>query len=411
MPTSAHSDLFSISVFPPLLFEEKVLDIFSYVRENINQPNFQYYPPLNYFTFAAFHAAYPIFSDSFLDWMGKIRELEATGVDVQAPYYIANAPNPNIYKDLFLAKFPYLVFDIGAVFVLLKFLQKNLVSKYAIIIWLLNPILLYGVYTFGQLEAIPNFFILLGFLLLLKNPYLAVLFLGIAAAYKNYALIFALPVVLIYGDTLKKKLMLFALTALPSLLFIIPTALNNISEAIFTLVPVSFLHYKKELTGWALYSQILRYSAVLVAYLLILVLAKSLRLKNKFTLSVGLCLSAMLLLITLAPRTHFHYLLWFTPLLFLWFRKAKTLIIVILVQTLSFASYKILANHLQLGLFAPINPQYFASLPTFNAIIDQVIPYRIVSTIGFFIFTFGNFIIVITILKYLIFKQEIKLKK
>lgn len=411
MPLSAHSDLFSISVFPPLLFKEGVVDIFSYVRANINQANFQYYPPLTYFTLAAFHSTYPIFSDSFIDWMHQIRILEAEGIEGQADYYITNAPNPHIFRDLFLAKFPYLVFDIGAVIVLIKFQKLNLVSKYAIIIWLLNPILLYGVYIFGQLEAIPNFFILLGFLLLLKNPYLAVFFLGIAAAYKNYAFIFTLPVILIYGDSLKKKLILLAISALPSLVFIIPTALNNTSEAIFTLTPKSFLHYKRELAGWAFYSQILRYSLTLVAYSFILLLAKSLRLKNKFALSVGLCLCAMLLLITLAPRTHFHYLLWFTPLLFLWFKRTKTIIMVILVQTLSFASYKILASHLQLGLFAPINPQYFASLPTFNAIIDQVIPYRIVSTIGFFIFTFTNLFIVMAILKYLIFESETELKK
>ena len=411
MPVSVHSDLFSISVFPPLLFKEGVVDIFSYVRANINQANFQYYPPLTYFTLAAFHFTYPIFSDSFIDWMHQIRILEAEGIEGQAYYYITNAPNPYIFRDIFLAKFPYLVFDIGAVFVLIKFLKKNLVSKYAIIIWLLNPILLYGVYIFGQLEAIPIFFILLGFLLLLKNPYSAVFFLGIAAAYKNYAFIFTLPVILIYGDSLKKKLILLAISALPSLVFIVPTVLNNINEAIFALTPKSFFYYKRELAGWALYSQILRYSATLVAYSFTLFLAKSLRLKNKFALSVGLCLCAMLLLITLAPRTHFHYLLWFTPLLFLWFKRVKTIIIVILVQTLSFASYKILAPHLQLGLLAPLDPAYFASLSTFNAIIEQYIPYRIISTTGFLTFTFTNFLIVIFIFKYLIFESKTKLNE
>src|SRR3989338_2625930 len=101
MPVSVHSDLFSISVFPPLLFKEGVVDIFSYVRANINQANFQYYPPLTYFTLAAFHFTYPVFSDSFIDWMNQIRLLEAEGTYGQADYYITNAPNPFIYRDLF----------------------------------------------------------------------------------------------------------------------------------------------------------------------------------------------------------------------------------------------------------------------------------------------------------------------
>lgn len=407
MPLSGHSDLFAISAYPSLLFQEGVVDIFSYVRASPNQINFQYYPPLTYFTLSAFHYTYPFFSDTFIDWMRQIRSLEARGLDVQANYYIINSSNPHIFKDLFLAKFPYLVFDIGAVIILTKFLKKKLVSKDAIIIWLLNPILLYGVYIFGQFEAIPNFFILVGFFLLLKNPYMAVFFLGVAAAYKNYSFIFILPTILIYGDSLKKKLILIAISLLPSIIFIIPTALNNMNEVIFTFVPKSFLHYKRELTGWALYSQILRYLAALVSYVSILLLAKTLRVKNKFALSVGLSLCAMLLLITLAPRTHFHYLLWFTPLLFLWFKRTKTLMLVILIQTLSFASYQILAPELQVGLFAPINPDYFYSLPTFNDIINHLLPYRIVSTIGFFVFLIFNFYLIYKIIYELLFNAEV----
>ena len=89
----------------------------------------------------------------------------------------------------------------------------------------------------------PNIRYFENFLLLLKNPYSAVFFLGIAAAYKNYAFIFTLPVILIYGDSLKKKLILLAISALPSLVFIVPTVLNNINEAIFALTPKSFFYY------------------------------------------------------------------------------------------------------------------------------------------------------------------------
>lgn len=408
MPISAHSDLFAINAYPPLLFQEGVMDIFSYVKTNVNHANFQYYPPLTYFTFGLFHSTYPIFSNTFIDWMKQIRILQADAVGIQANYYIVKAHNQYIFRDLFLAKLPYLVFDIGSVIVIMKFLKKRLVSKNSILVWLFNPVLLYSVYTFGQFEAIPNFFIFLAFFLLLKNPYWCVFFLGISAAYKNYALVFALPTILIYGDSIKKKLILLTILFLPTIVFIIPTAINNINEAIFTLVPKSFLYYKRELSGWPLYSHILKYITAFISYLFVLLLANKLKLKNKFNLSVGLGLSAMLFLITLAPRTHFHYLLWFTPLLFLWFKKTKTLILVILVQALSFASYQILAIELQAGLFAPINPEYFFNLPTFNSILNIFIPYRIISSAGYFIFSLTNFYIIATISFKLLFQEEIK---
>lgn len=410
MPFSAHPDLFSINIYPSLLFKESVFDILSYVGKNVSE-DFQYYPPMTYYTFASFQVVYQFFSPTFIDWMEKIRALEVKGVTGYTEFYIKNAPNPGIYRDLFLAKIPYLVFEIGSVLVLLKYFKKSAFRKKAIIIWLFNPVLLYAVYIFGQMEIIPTFFILLGFLLLSKNVRLALFILGIAAAYKNYAFVFILPTILIYADSWKKRLGLLTISLIPHVIFLIPTLISNPSEAVFSFVPKSFLNYRNKLEGYAFYSHVTRYILALFSYIFILFLANLLKLKNKRELSLGLSLVAMLLLITLVPRTHFHYLMWVMPLLFLWYRNVKILLIIIFTLGISFASYKILAPHLQAGLYAPINPNYFTTLPTFNDIINRVIPYRIVSTLGFLIFTFTSISMAALILKRLIFRAKTEFHK
>lgn len=410
MPFSAHSDLFSINMYPSLLFKESVFDILTYVRDNIG-PNFQYYPGLTYYTFSLSQYIFQPFSDSFIPWMEKIRSLEITDVKGQVEYYIKNAPNPHVFKDLFLAKIPYLIFEVGCVAILFIFVKKKFLKKETVILWLFNPVLLYSTYVFGQMEIIPTFFLLLAFLLIPKNAKLGVLALGIAAAYKNYALVFIPPTILILGKSWEERLKLLIISMSPHLIFVLPTLINNPPEALFAFVPKSFLIYRRELKNWPLYSQIIRYALVVLSYIFIIFLSQFLRIKNKWEFSVGINLVAMILILTLAPRTHFHYLMWVVPLLFLWYKNVKTLLAIILILGISFASYKILAPQLQAGLYAPISPDYFPNLPTFNAIIGQFIPYRIISTIGFFTFFFFNFYLAVKIIFNLLFKTPIQAER
>jgi len=304
-----------------------------------------------------------------------------------------------------------LLFDIGCIFILTKFIKNKYLSKWAVILWLFNPILIYDSYIFGQFDLIPAFFVLLGFLLLRKNSTLAILSIGIAAAYKNYALFFIPPLVIIHGDSWKERLKLLLISLAPTFIFALPTIFNQPSEAPYAVINKVLVSSKKPLAGWAFYSQILRYALLLASYFLVLSSSLTLKIKNKWILSIGLSYISLLLLLTLTTRTSFHYLFWLTPLTILWFRKIRTIIVVIGIQTLSFASYKTLASQLQMGLFAPINPDYFYSLPTINSLIDHIVPYRIISTLGFLIFLIFNLYLILRVIYELLFKLQVNYVK
>lgn len=411
MPISAHSDLFVINMFPSLLWRQNVVDILSYSKEHVNRVGFSYYPPLTYFTFGIFQFFYQPFSNTFFPWIDQLRTLYIGSFDGQAPDYIKQVSNPMIFRDIFLVKTPYLIFDMGCILILSKFIKRKIVNKKTIILWLFNPVLLYGAYTFGQFDIIPTFFILLGFLLISKNPSLGILSIGIAGAFKNYAFIFIIPLVIIYGNSLASKARLAIIAFIPTTIFIIPTLLNNPHEAVFAVFNRILLQSKRPLEGWALYSQILRYLALASSYFFVILLAFLNISKNKWRFSIGLCYISILLLLTIAPRTSFHYLFWAFPLTILWFRRIKTAALILIVQTISFASYKVLAPQLQAGLFAPINPDYFYSLPTVNNLVNQVVPYQIISSTGFFIFLFFNFFLIFMIIYELLFKAEIDFAK
>lgn len=406
MPISVHSDLFFINIFPALMQEKNVFDIYSYFSKNLPSVPYIYYPPLTYFTFGAFHYFYSLFSSSFSNWMMALYSLEISGVQGQAADFIKASQNVHIFKDLFLAKFPYLICDIFTVLVFLKFIKNRVQARALTILWLFNPAHLYSTYLMGQFDIIPSFFVLLGFLLFKKNVFLGLLILGVAAAYKNYAFLFVLIAILVHGKNWTSHLKLAIISAAPYFLSLLPTLIHSPGWAAYSFLPKIYLHRSIPLVGWPLYSQYIKIIILAITLITTFIITGKVKIKNKYNLVIGLSLCTILLLFTFSPKMSFHFLLWEMPLILLWFKKPNVCSMIFGVQAISLASYKLLANHLQLGLFAPINPEYFSALPTFNSLIAQIIPHRIFSSIGFLIFTLMNLYLIFNILIRLLFQED-----
>lgn len=404
MPIAVHSDLFFINYFPNLLITEGIIDVLGYSKQNLPNINVSYYPPLTYFTFASFQFFYQYISPTFSNWMGEIFNLWKEGLQRQAIDYIRAAPNPSLQRDIFLAKLPYLIFDIASVLVLIKIVKRKILPKSAIILWLFNPVSLYSTYLMGQFDIIPTFFILTGFLMLKRRIVLGFLLLGLAAGFKNYAFLFIIPSAIIYGSSNKERIRLISVSIAPYLIFLLPTFIVNYKEAIFSLFPKVYLVYRKPLEGWALYSQYTKYSILALSLLALIAFSYFAKVKDKWRFALGISLASILIVYAIAPRISFHYLLWANPLVILWFKNIKIATALIIIQTVSLASYKLLANHLQAGLFVPLN-QNLSQAPTLNNIIDQFIPYRIISSSGFFIFLLLNLFFASKIISDLLFKE------
>ena len=62
--------------------------------------------------------------------MTQLYALEYNGFEGQAADFIKAAKNPHIYKDLFLAKTPYLIFDFASIAILFQFAKKKLIEGF-----------------------------------------------------------------------------------------------------------------------------------------------------------------------------------------------------------------------------------------------------------------------------------------
>jgi len=406
MPISAHSDLLAINMFPALI-REGILDIYSYIQSS-NNPKIYFYHPIVYFFIGFFQFFYSFFSNTFSSWMSDLRLVYLNSITSKSTDYFIYTNNTGLFKDLFLMKIPYLIFDIFSLMLICKFIKLKLISKGNIILWLVNPILIYSAYIFGQFDVIICFFIFLGYIYLYKKKiYQASLIWGIAGAFKIYPFIFVLPMALIYAKTIKNFFVILTISLLPFVIFLIPSLISNPELAIYSSTVGNLNLYSKKISGWEHFSSLIKLTIFAFSYLIILISSIVLKVQNKWRLALGINLITLLMFYTLFYRTHFHYLLWASPLIILWFKQAKISSTIIILLTLSFASYKILANQLQLGLFEPINPEYFSSLPTFNEVINRFIPYRIVSTFGFIAFSLISLWIAVRVIKEFLFEEKI----
>jgi hypothetical protein len=194
MPFTAHFDLRGINFAVFQLPFNHVLNIYEVAKSgpvdyivNVNfSREYFIYPPLTYFTLGSFMwLLKPFYGGEFVNW------IQGYGNDIMSVL-----TNPQVFRYLFLMKLPYLVFDVLALWGLLKFVSSESARNKVIVYWWLNPIIIFLPYVWGQFDIIPTAISVLAIWLMRKSPVKGALLLGVAASFKNYPLMF-LPVVIL----------------------------------------------------------------------------------------------------------------------------------------------------------------------------------------------------------------------
>jgi hypothetical protein len=129
---------------------------------------------------------------------------------------------PDRFLYIFLLKIHYLPFDIGCAFLLTRWGDDHQKRLRLFGFWMLNPILLYAVYAWGQFDIIPTFFVLLSLHYARKgNPVWAAFWLGIGASFKSYPLLI-LPFLILFVKGFWKRVKVVLAGGLPYAIGILP---------------------------------------------------------------------------------------------------------------------------------------------------------------------------------------------
>lgn len=387
MPFTLHSDLLFIYQYPALFFLKGTWNIYEYIQthfqDTISIHGWNYYPPATYLLVLGWQFILQLLSPTFILLMQKAFLFQSI-LNGPTHEFLKFAHDESIFRDIFLMKFPFLLFDcVGGALLLSMLTQKTRLN--GAVYWFLNPFLIYAPYMFGQMDIIPAVLTLFGFSLLFMKKFpsaklWAFVLFGLAAGFKLYPVLLFPPLLILAASSRKERLRLFlAFISVPILLTVL---FFSPKISLMSLWFPSFVFKSIEQTFVAQIKQVL--FIVLYVALVCFSWLQS-RVYDERTLA-GILISLFLGLYSLTQYHSLHYLVWMLPFLPFWFKDSLRaywtcwLIFILLI------GFRIMARPHQLGLLVPLDPVYFSSLPSLAELIGRVIPYRWISNITYIVY-------------------------
>lgn len=291
------------------------------------------------------------------------------------------ATDTNIFRTLFLLKFPYLIFDLGCAFLLLAIFLDKKKGLTAFRFWMVNPVIIFSVFIFSRFESIAVFLVLLSLYYAKKNLLARSLFsLGIAVITRLYPLILLPFFVIILGKGIRQRLKLTFWGLLPLGIMV---ALSRLFSGISEIESWAQLPHVNYLTNLR-FPPGAAYDVIFVFFLgyTILFLYTYMKTDHSFVdlWNGSLCLS---LLFFATCFFHPHYFMWLMPFLVFMIVEDKRFRGLFAIQVVCWIVYtfqwkKVLAGY----LLSPLNFSYFINLSSPFEIINQY--YSAAKFIGIF---------------------------
>lgn len=389
MPFTMHGfDLFYINYFPMMFIKEGIWDPYGFIA--LKFPYFNmYYGPFLFIIMAAvnfiFIKLFGIISlIAMLEHSTAMMFKQFTTVD-----YVNAFPRLELFENLFLMKSPYLIFDFLIAIILLKLSASKKLALESYRLWMLNIVVLHSAYMLGQFELITAFFIILAlFFAVKRRPYLSIVSLSLGGATKLFPYILIFPAALLLGNSWKKRATLLFTAGFITGLLYLPFYISS-GSAIFGYFTLG--RYYSGVAKWLLIT------IFVVLYALISKSAVN-DSKNpepeKKLLFYFLTISFLIFAIT---PISFRYFVFITPLLALVLPGDKKFGIFMIFIILMLAFLRLPERHTQMGLFSPLNPEYFYNLPTIQGLIGQFVNieiiYKIMSKILMLSFFIASWIV------------------
>lgn len=369
MPFYFHPDI-RTTYFQTSFLKQGVFDIYKYIESSKAQLPFKddfTYFPLTYLFFGGYQILIsPLLGANFHTWIFDASAYAPTQIGV--------------FRYLLLLKIPYLIFDIATAYLLTLFFEKLEDKKKALIYWLFNPIWLFLIYAYSNLDIIPAFIALGSMLLFIKNKkVLSAILIGIAAGFKAYPLLF-LPFMMLYTKNFKQSFLVLFSGLMTFFLIIFPFW----SESFKNQALISGLTTRIFLSSLSIgFGQILPLALIAFAILFFYILIS--KDKNK----KGLYKTILAELLLLFSFIHFHisWLLWLGPIATIILINKKSLYgIILVILSTAFAIPLLYQDQaMTFGLLKVISPLYNLLPIPFTIIQHFHDPYMVQSVLQSFL--------------------------
>lgn len=393
MPFTMHTfDLFFIHYFPYQLVRHGVFDVYGFIREQF--PGFQgtYYGPVAYFVVAGY-----LFILQFLlpqlDQLFDIFQNAWSAYGGGTVHYASWLGDHHFYRTLFLLKTPYLMFDFLTAFFLARLAKDSKQSLFCYKLWMLNPLTLYSIYAIGQLDLLPILFTVAALYSAAKEKKsLSVFFLSLGGLVKVYPFLFIPLFVLLLAKSWRERVKLVIASLLPILFLFLPLHISSKGAA----AGCVFISALENVTGenW-------RKILFAAGYFFLLFHAYRSRSCGEKGVVANQLMLLTLLWYAFSGQIKFRYLSWLSPFLILAIGRDRKLGVAALLLILFMAEVHLGGNQVQWGLWSPISPEFFSSLPILDSFfVAASLPVAAIHKVSYYFSLVLVFIIFFRVLKW-----------
>ena len=351
-PITMHPDIFFIYKYPHLLSHGQ-WNIYEIAEKNFNT---DYYPAITLFVFGIFDF---IFGTLFSSYETFAHSLSTTRTSI-----LINSKS--IFSNLLMLKTPYFIFEAAIFIIGWKMTSDSDTKKKFAFLMATNPLIIYCSYMFGQFDLLPACFMFLaGYFALQKDrEHFGSLALACGFMTKIFPIIFFPFFILVASKNIKNACKLTIYFLVPILFFYTILYSQNGNSLFFTFKMFSY----NLTTGDSIQNLLLRFFQATV-YAIISWHAFFIGRKDmSYTLLVKYFLAIYMAAYWGLSVHSTHYLIWHIPFFILlasflpqWGKRMYILLAIVFLGGLRDRSSFI-------GLFAPLNPEFFLSFPSLKDI-------------------------------------------
>jgi hypothetical protein len=358
MFSGVHSDVIFVNYFPSKLAYEGVVNIYQYIGLNFpGEKMWSYYPPMTYFTLGLCQVVFKPFVAGFNVWIYSMYFGDI------GKWLVENGATYTFFKYLFFMKLPYVVFDGICLFCVIKSLRGEDERLRGLRLWILNPVVLYGIYMFGQVDIMPAAFAALAVFFMYRGRlWQGFLLLSLGALYKTFT-IFLIPLFLVMFIRGKGRLLKnLAATIAPFIFIYLPLYVSGGKEAIYSMFPRFF----QVATGDSLHFSVFIVAVFALLYLYLMFYCFKIGKRADGDLIVKVCVAALMIVYVYSMATFpatVHHFVWVMPFLIIAVCLGIMPEWLYWLQVASLFLYNLNGPLTTTALLAPLNPGVFMKLP------------------------------------------------
>ncbi len=397
IPFTMHNDILHTHMFASKLAYQGIYDIYGYIKVNFYETlagkGLNYYPPLTYFLLGSFYVVVKPITSGFGNWMETVTQMSMLG-DRQNYLELFSIPFNQLGYYISLMKVPYLLFDLLCAFVIMLYFKNAQESVRAFKLWMINPVVIFGSYIFGQFDIMLAFFLLLSLLLIAKRRLnIGMLIIGCSTLLKPSSLVLILPMSLLLGVNLKQAMKLMLISVAPILLVMLPFYISTGNYVLSAMFPIFVVKSGASIIDTIEFT--IGKMIFITCYGLLvcrLVFWK----KARYNLSFDgwkyiLCVMLLSYFIFYSPV---HYFQWVIPLLIIGIVNGNIPRKIYVFQIVCLFLYALNSRELCWQLLLPVDPEYFYNLRGLPEFMNQFLKWGVVMRLARLLFYGCSFFII-----------------